>query len=148
MTREDPKAGDEPEPKRWLGLQLIFITALVTLISLIVASEVGPVSSIPDWVPIVAFCTGLAFVIVIGRRLSEVALDTDLSPAVRFNTCLILSFAGAQTLGLLGLSAILVGKGSVALPFGAAALISWGFLSRFARSQIENSESSDLDRIS
>ena len=39
------KTTPEPEPKRWLGLQLFAITLAITLLSLRLASEIGPVES-------------------------------------------------------------------------------------------------------
>ncbi len=131
------KKTPEPEPKRWLGLQLFAITLAITLLSLRLASEIGPVDSIPDWLPAVVYFTGLGFLIVIGKRLPEVALDTGLPPTLRFNTCLILSFAGALLMALFGLSAIIVGEGWVALPFGLTAMVSWVTLNRYAKGKTE-----------
>ena len=112
----------------------------ITLLSPRLASEIGLIDSIPDWVPVVVYLTGLGFLIVIGARLGEVALDTGLSPVLRFNTCLILSFAGSLSMGLFGFSAIIVGEGWVALPFGITAMISWVTLNRYARKKIEGAD--------
>ena len=128
----------EPEPKRWLGLQLFSITLSITMVAVFLAPKIGPVDSVPDWVPLVAYLTGLGTVIVVGKRLPEVALDSDISPTLRFNACLILSFAGALTLAVLGLSAILVGEGWVALLFGLTGMAGWVSLSRYARIKIES----------